>query len=189
MNHLHFNRDSAKKWLLVLFILCTVFLAYKVKNPSKGRYTHDDHATEHDTFSLEKKEAPNFYLKDLEGISHNLIQYKGKWVVLNFFATWCPPCREEMPDFVDYSEKHKEIVFLGINLEEPLEKVRSFAQNYKISFPVLLDSDGKISELYKVRAIPVTVIIDPEGKIKDISVGRISAKWHFDREIYGKEPK
>lgn len=163
----------------------TVFLAYKVKNPSKG-YLHDDHTHEYDTYSLEKKEAPGFTLSDLEGKSHNLNQYKGKWVVLNFFATWCPPCREEMPEFVEYAQSHKDIIFLAINLKEQIQKVESFAQEYKIPFPILLDADGEAANLYKVRAIPVTVIIDPEGKVKDITVGSVYAENHFNREIYGK---
>lgn len=170
-----------KKILIVVFAVWTVFIAYKVKNPKRHTKTSNE---------LLRKQAIDFSLVDLTGQKHTLSDYRGKYVVLNFFATWCSPCREELPDFVKYANEHEDIVFLGINMGEPKDEVQELVAEYKITFSILLDIDKKVANLYRVNAIPITIIVDPAGNVKDIRTGKItSPERYFDREIYNKKFK
>jgi len=113
--------------------------------------------------------APDFQLKDMDGEQHSLKQYRGKVVVINFWATWCPPCIREMPSLQKLYEtfKSKSLVVLAINQWEDEDRVFEFMGrlNPAPTFPVLFDSDSKLSELYKVQGLPSTFIINKQGKI------------------------
>ena len=115
----------------------------------------------------------SFTLKDLDGNSHNLADYKGKVVFLNFWASWCPPCREEMPAmqkmYVSW-DKNK-YVMLAINTGEDKRTVKEFAGKNGYTFPILLDKDGRVARTYKITGIPTTFIIDGEGKVVSKIVG------------------
>ena len=122
------------------------------------------------------REAPDFTLKDLDGKSVRLKDLRGKVVFLNFWATWCPPCRAEMPDIEEVYQKYRDqdVVILGIDIQESAGKVRSFVEGGGYSWTMLLDSTGKIAGMYKVRAIPTSYFIDREGVIKAVSIGGMS---------------
>lgn len=113
--------------------------------------------------------APDFLLKDLVDKEHKLSDYKGKVVFLNFFASWCPYCVEEIPElnglYEEFSE-NKEFVLLGINIRESKTKVAQFVKNKDIKYTILLDSDGKLAKVYQVVGIPLNVVIDKNGIIK-----------------------
>ena len=116
----------------------------------------------------EKSIAPDFTLTDMEGKSVSLSDFRGKVVLLNFWATWCPPCRAEMPSMERlYSEmRDKDFVLLAVNVEENGQNaVSSFVEDIPVSFPILFDSAQKISSIYRVSGIPQTYIIDKEGQI------------------------
>ena len=115
----------------------------------------------------EKIEAPDFRLKDLNGHEVTLKDHRGKIVFLNFWATWCPPCREEMPSMEKlYSEfRDKDFIMLAIDLRENAEKVKRFKEKLKVNFPILLDIDGRVGLDYAIRAIPSTYLVDREGYI------------------------
>lgn len=104
-------------------------------------------------------------LRDLEGNVHRLRDYRGRWVLVNFWATWCPPCRMEMPSmqdlWADFSEDP--FVLLAVNLQEDPERVRSFTRRYGLAFPMLLDETGRVSRRFRVRGVPETWLIDPSG--------------------------
>jgi len=119
------------------------------------------------------RKAPDFTLKDLDGNSVRLNDLRGKVVFLNFWATWCPPCRAEMPDIEEVHQKYRgqDVVVLGIDIQESLDKVRGFVEDGGYSWTMLLDSTGKIAITYKVRAIPTSYFIDREGIIKAVSIG------------------
>lgn len=104
-------------------------------------------------------------LSDLEGNVHRLRDYRGRWVLINFWATWCPPCRMEMPSMQDLWEHFSEepFVLLAVNLQENPERIRSFARRYGLAFPVLLDETGRVSRRFRVRGVPETWLIDPAG--------------------------
>lgn len=121
----------------------------------------------------EDLQAIDFNLKDLTGRPSSLSAYKGKVVLLNFWATWCGPCRAEIPSMEQlYTElKDEGFTIVAVNSQEPLEQVSAFVDDMGMSFPVLLDSTGRVGAAYGVRAIPTTYIIDPQGAIRGRMVG------------------
>lgn len=128
-----------------------------------------------ETPSLQGQEAPNFTLTDLEGNSVTLSDLKGKVVFLEFWATWCPPCRESLPHTQSLSQHEKaksdDLVVLAINAREEVEQVKQFMKEKGFTFHVLLDKDGAVLDKYKVQGIPTFVLIDREGKVAWVQVG------------------
>jgi peroxiredoxin len=110
----------------------------------------------------------------------NLENLKGKIVFLNFWATWCPACRDEMPSMEKlYTKfKDKDFIMLAVNLREKPKTVRSFKEEYRLNFPILLDTDGSVSYRYGVRSIPATFLIDREGHLIGRAVG--ARDWASD---------
>jgi peroxiredoxin len=113
----------------------------------------------------EKIKAQNFTLKDLNGNVVHLENYRGKVIFLNFWTTWCPACLVEMPSMEKlYREfKNRDFIILAVDMQEELEQVIKFKKKFKLSFPILLDTDGVVATYYGVTAIPVTYLIDREG--------------------------
>lgn len=122
--------------------------------------------------------VPNFTLTDLSGKNISLSDYKGKVVVLNFWASWCPPCKAEMPEFNEMDREFKksgDTVLLAINMtdgrRETKKKVETFISEQKYKMRVLLDSEGKASNLFDIRYLPTTYVIDAEGTVTGQLVG------------------
>ncbi len=127
--------------------------------------------------------APNFTLKNLAGKNIKLSELAGNVVLVNFWASWCGPCRQEMPLLNAIHKKYEPLGFtvLGVNVEEQVENARSFIRDRPVDFPILLDSNNQISQLYNVLAMPTTVVIDRDGNIRFIHQGYQSgdeAKYH-----------
>lgn len=118
------------------------------------------------------KRAPNFTLKDIAGFEVNLSQYRGKPILLVFWATWCPHCRVEMPQINTLYKSFKESVLVfGINVEDENSRILKFISDYPMSFPILSDKNGDVSRLYNITSIPTLVFVDPDGIVKDVDVG------------------
>lgn len=117
--------------------------------------------------------APNFWLQLEDGRFVRLSDLKGKPVVLNFWATWCPPCRAEMPELVK-AAADKDIVVLEVNDGEDRSVVEDFATAYGMSMPVVLDKAGVLNERYLVQGLPTTYFVDSEGKLSSVVMGQIS---------------
>lgn len=116
--------------------------------------------------------APGFSLKDLEGKEVSLDQYRGKIVVLDFWATWCGPCRQTMPILDAIQEQYRgKLVLLAINLQESKDKVREYVLGENLNARVLLDEDSSVGSLYGVSGIPMQVIIDQNGTIQRLVTG------------------
>jgi thiol-disulfide isomerase/thioredoxin len=111
----------------------------------------------------------------LAGEEVSLSDYRGDYVILNFWATWCPPCRREMPNLDQFYAANKdEFVVLAVDLGEAKQQVQQFIEEGGYSFPVLLDHDREIGTRYNVSAIPTSYFIDQQGKIKHIKKGAIT---------------
>ena len=112
--------------------------------------------------------APNFKLRNIKGNYESLDSYRGEVVVLNFWATWCAPCRIEMPSFEKLYRRYRSegVTVLAITLDKNSEnKIKSFVDEYGLSFPILLDEKGEVERLYPSMTIPFTYIIDRQGRI------------------------
>ena len=127
--------------------------------------------------------APNFSLISLHGEEMNLSDFRGKHVILNFWASWCPPCRAEMPDMQAYYHNYREddnVIILAVNLtatERHLDTVRSFANEIGITFPILLDEQSEVANLYEVVAYPTSYFIDEQGTIQSKVVGPMNREY------------
>jgi thiol-disulfide isomerase/thioredoxin len=121
----------------------------------------------------EKTDIIDFVLPLLDGTNVRLSEYKGKTVFLNFWATWCPPCRAEMPSMEILYQRFrgKGLEFLAVDIQESNKDVADFMKEYKLTFPMALDSTGKVSGNYGIQGIPTTFIIDRDGKIIAAAVG------------------
>ena len=118
--------------------------------------------------------APDFVLKDVFGKDVKLSDFRGKIVILNFWATWCGPCRKEMPDFIELQKEYAKdgLQFIGIALDqEGAEKVRPFVEKNKISYPILIGNNDIADKYGGMNAIPVTFLIDRKGMIRNHYIG------------------
>lgn len=118
--------------------------------------------------------APDFTVPDLEGNSLTLSDFKGKVIILDFWTTWCPPCRRGIPDFVQLYEKYKHegLVIIGVSLDGgDSRSVKQFSKNYKINYPIVLGNFNVTQDYGGIRAIPTTFVIDGKGNIKEKYVG------------------
>jgi peroxiredoxin len=117
--------------------------------------------------------APSFTLAARGGQAVSLAQYKGQVVMLNFWASWCGPCRQEMPLLESIYKKYNKLGFtlLGVNVEPDAKAANEWLRDTPVSFPVLYDTDGKVSKLYEVAGMPSTVIIDRGGKLRVVHRG------------------
>jgi len=122
------------------------------------------------------RQAPEFVLPDLTGKTVSLTALRGKPVLINFWATWCEPCREEMPALEELSKRAVgRYAVLGVSLDEDAAAVRAFAKAHKLTFPLML-ADRKTSSGYAVRGLPATFLIDAEGRIARRWVGPLDFK-------------
>ncbi|RAK12747.1 peroxiredoxin [Halanaerobium saccharolyticum] len=120
-------------------------------------------------------QAPDFTLKNMNDQEVNLSDYRGQKVFLNFWASWCPPCRKEMPDMQKLHEEYgKEVVILAVNVGENKSTAANFMMENGLNFSVLLDTDKSTAQNYLVRGIPTSYFLDKNGIIKEKVVGAVS---------------
>lgn len=123
-------------------------------------------------------QAPDFALPTVNEKNMKLSDFSGKIVVLNFWATWCPPCKAEMPYMEKFYKKYgKDVVVLGVNLTQTENKqsdVTSFVEEIGLTFPVVLDTDGEVASTYHIFAYPTSYIIDSRGIIQEIFEGAVN---------------
>ena len=120
-----------------------------------------------------QESAPDFTLKSLEGGNLRLDEYRGQVVLINFWASWCGPCRQEMPLLDRLHQRYEDTGFavLGVNVEGEVAPAQEIVDKSNISFPVLIDEGQLVSELYKLEAMPSTVVVDRDGRVRYIHRG------------------
>lgn len=124
-------------------------------------------------------EILDFTLLDLDGKKHRLADYRGKWVLVNYWATWCPPCLEEIPELEVFHSNHKDsdAVVLGVNMEDiSLEKLQAFVEDQFISYPILRSKPASRTELGGITGLPTSYLVSPQGRVVARQVGPITAQ-------------
>lgn len=140
-------------------------------------YTLYNNATAEDVSVLKVGDkAPDFQLVDLEGESHQLSDYKGQGVFLNFWGTWCKPCAKEMPAMDRQYEVFKDqgVQLLAVNIAQSDFEVQSFADQYNLSFPIAIDKTKSVMTAYNIIPLPTTVLVNPEGEIERVITGEMT---------------
>jgi peroxiredoxin len=167
--------SSKRVFLLLNALLCFVAaLALVIQTGFPERASYSGMVTGADTFAPEIGAlAPPFNATTVEGDVVNLIDLRGSPVIINFWATWCGPCAAEMPELQAFYEAHQQdgIRLLGVNLGEDTEQILSWVERYELTFDLLLDPDGEIADLYRLRGQPSTYIVSSEGVITSVFYG------------------
>lgn len=124
-------------------------------------------------------QGADFTLKGVDGRKHSLSEFRGKWVVVNYWATWCPPCRAEMPDLVRFhnAHKNKDAMVLGVNMEDeiPLDRLERFIKDNAVSYPVLRSQPDMVA-LGPVDGLPTTFLVAPDGTIAAWQTGAVTGE-------------
>jgi peroxiredoxin len=156
------NSTNRKRvlWSLFLLLLCLWF---------SGPALADSRV-----HSLSKrKKAPDFSLIDINAQTHHLSDYRGQVVLVNFWATWCPPCRDEMPSMQRLWEtlKEKGFTILAIDVGENGEQILPFVMEHDLEFPILMDPNSKTARAWSVRGMPTSFLVDPQGNLAFQAIG------------------
>lgn len=120
--------------------------------------------------------ANEFEFKDTQGKLQRLSDYKGKWVLLNFWATWCPPCLEEIPDLVEMhnARETKDFAVIGVAMSSSIDSVKVFAKQMEISYPIVMGNDRIAAQIGRIDALPTSFLYDPTGKLVSYQTGMIT---------------
>jgi cytochrome c biogenesis protein CcmG/thiol:disulfide interchange protein DsbE len=116
-------------------------------------------------------QAPDFALPNLEGETVSLGDLRGQLVLVNFWATWCEPCRDELPAIQEVYQNSDDLVVLGVDLQEGIEDVKAFIEKEGLTFPILLDKDGHVSNMYRTRDLPTSFFLNADGIIGAVHIG------------------
>jgi peroxiredoxin len=131
--------------------------------------------------------APDFTLETPDSGTVNLADLRGQVVLINFWATWCPPCRAEMPAIQQVYERYREQGFtvLAVNMQEGDTQVAAFVNEMGLTFPILMDRDGSVSNRYQVKALPSTFVVDRQGVIQNVTLGGPMAAAFIESQVTG----
>lgn len=185
-----------KRFLLMILVVAMVGAGCSNSSPEKNidkveETLPEDKVVEEDTKSTSEaapveefdiaigKESPDFTLKNLDGEEVSLSDYRGKIVLINFWATWCPWCDKEMPDLQKLDEENDDLVVLAVDVMEKEEIVKEYIEKGKYNFEVLLDEDGEIAKTYLVSGLPASYFVDEEG----ILLGGVPGAMTYEQMI------
>lgn len=172
-----------RKWILIVVIVGLLGYAIYDFTAGKENDTADTDLVENESVETEESVglqqgdlAPDFELETLDGESVRLSDFRGEKVLVNFWATWCPPCRSEMPDMQKFHEDY-DAQILAVNListEQSESQIQEFLEEYGVSFTVLADEDNRVSTLYNASALPTSYLINTKGEIHNIAIGALN---------------
>ena len=154
-----------RDWGISIGIAAAVFLAFSAWRPKPDL----------------PEFAPEFVLSDVDGTSHALSDYRGQTVVLNFWATWCGPCRTEIPTFSEFAVDHPDVPVLGVAADGTPSSLKAFGKKLDMRYPILV-GDRETLVLYDVDTFPTTVVVGPDGSVQDIHVG-IMMDWQLEMAV------
>ncbi|MBS4208362.1 redoxin domain-containing protein [Bacillus sp. FJAT-50079] len=174
--------------IIILVSIVTVNIVQETRAKKEAEKAQEEYLAEMDRLAKEVTATgftagevpPDFELQTIDGNTIKLSDYKGKKVILNFWATWCPPCKAEMPHMENYyktSAKDENVEIIAVNLTmaergtNVMEKVSNFIKEYELTFPIPLDEEGKVSDVYKPLTIPTTYLINTDGLVHRKVVG------------------
>jgi thiol-disulfide isomerase/thioredoxin len=187
--HAGTRRTSRKAMFLamgaVALALALIWLAPGIDHINESSSSTEGSGDPDDAKATGTVAPMNFTLKDMNGANVNLASFKGKVVLINFWATWCGPCRAEIPSLVELQDQYRsDLTILGVSIDDPAEKLKPYAAEFKMNYPVLVgnghqDMQDAFGPLY---GIPVSVIVGRDGRIAKKHSG-IATKEQFEREI------
>ena len=128
----------------------------------------------------EQSPTPNFLVKDLNGVQHKLSNYKGKWVLVNYWATWCPPCLEEVPDLINLYEnrRKKDVMVIGVVFDyNNVKEVTDYIDDMLMTYPIVLSDNAVTAQFEPVSVLPTTFIFNPQGKLVKIKHGIVTKQY------------
>lgn len=164
-----------KKILILIIVMLSAFnILGCEKQQAENSFTYEKEQSF--TTANESRKAADFALKTLDGKTVKLSDYKGKIVIIDFWATWCPPCRKGIPDLVEIQKQYKEnVVVIGISLdqENTIKDLAPFIKQYGINYPVVLGDQKVVMDYGNIQAIPTSFIVDQAGNIVDTHVGLV----------------
>lgn len=132
--------------------------------------------------------STNFFLKDIAGVKHQLSNYKGRWVLVNYWATWCPPCLEEVPDLVNLYDhrRKKDLMVIGVVFDyKNLKEVADYVDDMLMSYPIVLGDDAVVVQIGSAEVLPTTFIYNPQGVLVQVKHGLITRQ--YIEKIIGSE--
>lgn len=169
--------------LITILVVLLGWAVYDTYVPQKDLLSAEESTPAKAEVGIQKGNlAPDFELKTLEGKKIKLSELRGRRVVLNMWATWCPPCRAEMPDMEKFYKKYKDegVEILAVNMttsEINSKVIKDFMNEFGITFPVVLDEKGEVGNQFQARVIPTSYLIDSHGVIKQKITGPMSYDW------------
>ncbi len=163
--------DNRTTWRGLMALLLVAGLAWIALSRVPG----EEITTRHDRPPQPQRgfPAPDLSLETLEGETIALSDLRGQVVIINFWATWCPPCRAEMPALQKVYEQYRDqgLTILAVNQQESNQRVADFTGQFGLTFPILMDRDGRVFARYRVTALPTTFFVDREGIIREVTIG------------------
>ncbi|MFD1707101.1 thiol-disulfide oxidoreductase ResA [Siminovitchia sediminis] len=167
------NKASKKKRRLIIRTAILTVMTAAVIYTLYANFTKDDRSK-----VAAGSMAPDFVLEDMNGVDHQLSEYKGKGVFLNFWGTWCKPCEREMPYMNNQYHIYKDqgVEILAVNVGEPEFLIDKFIKKHDLDFPVLKDENKDIMNMYGVINLPATLLVDPEGKVIKVEEGELTER-------------
>lgn len=167
-----------RNFIVIIVILMLIgYGVYDYYNGKSDKSSPSQEITENEVkVGIEKdQQAPNFELTDLEGNAVALSDYRGQKVLINFWATWCPPCRVEMPHMQRfYEDFNSEVVILAVNMtsiDKGMDAITPFIEEFGLTFPIVLDQEGDVMNTYQITAYPTTYAVDSQGVIRAKFIG------------------
>lgn len=170
------NKNNVIIWgLAVIAVLFAAYIYYSKSKMDNSAALQPNTVTNQTSVNT----VPDFTLKDLDGKTVKLSDYKGKFVIINFWAVWCKYCKLEMPDLNDVNktlEKDGDVVLLAVDVQESADIVKNYLSSNNLSLKVLLDKDGKVAQAYNITGFPTTYVINKDGSIYHVQPGATDKK-------------